>query len=117
MARFEILDDQGRPFEVAKLPGRRVLAGEPTSTALLHIRERRSRQEWWAQVRAALLWAPTVSRSLAINIWHDVTEERRQDRQTKYLADASAALGSSLDYDEMLATLARVLVPGLGDWC
>jgi signal transduction histidine kinase len=54
---------------------------------------------------------------LAVSIWHDVTPERRQEMQAEYLAKATAALGNSLVYDEMLSTLAQVLVPGLADWC
>lgn len=43
--------------------------------------------------------------------------ERRERRHSQYLADATAALGSSLRFDEMLSLLAGVLVPDLADWC
>jgi signal transduction histidine kinase/ActR/RegA family two-component response regulator len=117
VARFELLDDEGQPFNVDDLPGHRVLAGERSSSAVLHVRERGSRREWWSLVRASAVVAMDGTPELAINIWHDVTAERRQDRQVKCLSDATAALGSSLEYDEMLSTLARVLVPGFADWC
>lgn len=117
MARFELLDDVGQPFNADDLPGHRVLAGERFSSAVLHVRERGSRREWWSLVRASAVVATDGTPELAINIWHDVTAERRQDRQVKFLSDATAALGSSLEHDEMLSTLARVLVPGLADWC
>ncbi len=41
----------------------------------------------------------------------------RQERQARYVADATGALASSLDQDEMLSTLADVVVPDLADWC
>ena len=34
-----------------------------------------------------------------------------------FLADASARLGASLDYDRTLATLAAIVVPAIADWC
>ena len=37
--------------------------------------------------------------------------------RARFLADASAALDASLDYEETLQTLARLVVPALADWC
>ena len=34
-----------------------------------------------------------------------------------FLAEASALLASSLDYDETLASLAHLVVPRIADWC
>ena len=47
----------------------------------------------------------------------DVTERRRVEEDHRFLAEASALLGSSLDYEETLANVARLAVPTLGDWC
>jgi PAS domain S-box-containing protein len=116
-ARFEMLDEQGRPFPLEDLPGHRVLRGEKLATALVHVRHRVTRREWWTLIRASAVTALDGTHDLAINIWHDVTEARRQERQAMYLADASAALATSLDVQQMLSTLASVLVPGLADWC
>jgi PAS domain S-box-containing protein len=38
-------------------------------------------------------------------------------RQLGFLADASAVFGSSLDYETTLASVARLAVPELADWC
>jgi PAS domain S-box-containing protein len=38
-------------------------------------------------------------------------------RQTELLAEASAVLAGSLEIDETLATVARLLVPAYADWC
>jgi len=38
-------------------------------------------------------------------------------RHLAFLADASAVLGSSLDYETTLASVARLVVPELADWC
>jgi PAS domain S-box-containing protein len=115
--RFEILDEHDERFDLAKMPPRRVLDGEATSSAVLHVRERRTGRDWWTLVRATAIVGTDGKPDLAVNIWHDVSAERNHERQSMYLTEATAALGASLKYDEMLSTLARVLVPRLADWC
>ncbi|MCO5165016.1 MAG: PAS domain-containing protein [Planctomycetes bacterium] len=44
-------------------------------------------------------------------------QRARAARRVALLADAGRALGGSLDRDEMLGALARLLVPGLADGC
>lgn len=46
-------------------------------------------------------------------------EQEAADRQTKltFLAEASAELASSLDYESTLARVAQLAVPNFGDWC
>ena len=54
----------------------------------------------------------------------DVTEQRRAEEELKraesnsrFLAEASAVLASSLDYEATLRNVARLAVPTLADWC
>jgi signal transduction histidine kinase/PAS domain-containing protein len=47
----------------------------------------------------------------------DVTEQRRRDLARRLLAEASASLASSLDYQTTLKNVARLMVPMLADWC
>ncbi len=46
-----------------------------------------------------------------------VTELAQGETALRFLSDASAALGTSLDYEATLANLARLAVPALADWC
>lgn len=117
MDRFVLCDEEGRRFRFEDLPGAKVLRGEPGGNTAIHVRERRSNREWWSLVRASSVRGADGAPELAINIWHDITAERRRKQHDSYLAQATAALSSSLDYDAMLSTLASLLVPGLGDWC
>ena len=39
------------------------------------------------------------------------------EHRATFLAEAAAALASSLDYDETLRTVARLAVPRIADWC
>ena len=47
----------------------------------------------------------------------DVTERRRSQDASGFLAEASRVLSSSLEYETTLAALAAAAVPVLGDWC
>ena len=49
--------------------------------------------------------------------WQDITERKRSEESTRYLARASEVLGSSLDYERTLSELATIVVPELADWC
>ncbi|RYZ02331.1 MAG: PAS domain S-box protein [Myxococcales bacterium] len=115
--RFELLDEHGFLFPQEQLPGRRVLAGEPEASALVLTRNKRRGSQWWCQIRASAVLDERGHPELAINIWHDVSHQRRRDQHDRYLNEVSTTLGKSLDYQVTLDSLARLLVPGLCDWC
>ncbi len=50
-------------------------------------------------------------------VFRDVSEEKRRESRNAFLAKAGAALASSLDYEQTLATVAQFAVPHLADWC
>ena len=47
----------------------------------------------------------------------DITERKRAEEALRLLAEVSADLSSSLDYRATLASVARLVVPRLADWC
>ena len=47
----------------------------------------------------------------------DITERKRAEEALRLLAEASAELTSSLDYRTTLASVARLAIPQLADWC
>lgn len=49
--------------------------------------------------------------------FQDMTERKQTEVRQRMLAEATAVLSSSLDYETTLAQLARMAVPGLADWC
>lgn len=57
-------------------------------------------------------------------ILQDVTErvvvERQREEimsQVEFLAETSASLGSSVDFEEVFGQLSEIVIPMLGDWC
>ena len=58
-----------------------------------------------------------AGRRLRLILAHDVTERKRVEEEHRFLAEASSILGSSLDYEVTLPSLARLAVPQLGDCC
>jgi PAS domain S-box-containing protein len=52
-------------------------------------------------------------------VWffRDVTERKRAEEVQEFLNRSSSLLASSLDYETTLATVAKLAVPVLADWC
>ena len=71
----------------------------------------------WVQSRGRIERGPDGVARRLFGITADITELKRAQDATHLLADASAALGRSLDYRATLAELSRVVVPALADWC
>ncbi|HEX8704469.1 MAG TPA: PAS domain-containing sensor histidine kinase, partial [Myxococcaceae bacterium] len=60
----------------------------------------------------------------AWGVQRDITAQRqaeeareRAEKNARFLAEASAVLASSLDYEATLRNVARLAVPALADWC
>ena len=47
----------------------------------------------------------------------DITERKRAEDAQRFLAEASGLLASSLDYETTVASVAKIAVPNLADWC
>lgn len=47
----------------------------------------------------------------------DIDDQKRAEERQRFLVEAGAALGSSLDYKRTLADVARAAVPDFADWC
>ena len=112
---FTLYDEQGQPFPLAALPGRRVLQGEPEPAAVLRFRTKDGRDEHWAEVRARPIFDAAGQPELAVNIFHDITEMKRAEQAQRLLADAGHLLGSALDEEHLVHGLVQLLVPGMAE--
>jgi serine phosphatase RsbU (regulator of sigma subunit)/PAS domain-containing protein len=114
--RFQITREDGSPVQVDDLPGRRLVAGEEAPSLLTRSVRRDTGEALWLLTKATLYTDPGGER-LAINIIEDVTEAKEAELRQRFLAEAGQLLASSLDYEQTLERVARMIVPGLADWC
>lgn len=137
LARFELIDEDGSPFDHARLPGRRVFAGQAAEPVLIGFRLVGEPAARWSMLRAR---AATLAdgRRVAINTFHDVTprieieariraserrtrelaEERtRAEAIARMLADAVLRLDEAPDVDAAAQAAAEAGLPLLADWC
>jgi PAS domain S-box-containing protein len=118
IGRFEYLDEDGQPVPMEKLPGRRALAGDPSPEPMLvRFRAHDDPVTRWTRIKATPVFGEDGNPLLAINVLEDMTEVREAHEGQRFLAEASAILASSLDYETTLANVARLAVPRVADWC
>jgi signal transduction histidine kinase len=136
VARYELVDLEGRPFDRAMLPGRRALAGEMPEPVLLGFRRLTDGKERWSmiQARAATL---ADGRRIAVNTFHDVTprieterriraselrtrelaDARRRDQDiARMLADTALRLEEARDVTTVVTAVVDASIPVLADW-
>jgi PAS domain S-box-containing protein len=117
VGRFALFDEDGQPFPVESLPGRRALQGESQSTVTLSFRNQETGEERWSIVRSSPVTDTAGNVLYAVNVWQDATGQKRAEAAQRFLAEAGEALASSLDVEATLANIARLAVPRLADWC
>lgn len=117
MDRFDSFNQDGSPIRLEQLPGRRILAGESNPEPLVtRAINRRTGEERWRITKATAIRDAAGQVRFAVNIVDDITEVKRAELSQRLFAEASAALGSSLDYEQTLGQVARLAVPHLADW-
>jgi PAS domain S-box-containing protein len=114
--RFEMLDEDGEPMAVENLPGRRALAGEGHSEAVVRFRLRATGEERWSAVKATPILDDDGFVTMAINVIEDITTHKRAERAQRFLSDSSLLLSASLDPGEVLGQVATLAVPEVADW-
>jgi PAS domain S-box-containing protein len=114
--KFSITNEDGSPVRVEDLPGRRLIGGESDASLLTRSIRVDTGEAYWLLTKATLTSDPDGAR-LAINIIEDVTEAKDAELRQRFLAEAGQLLASSLDYQQTLERIARMLVPRLADWC
>jgi PAS domain S-box-containing protein len=113
---FTISHEDGSPVGVDDLPGRRLMRGEDAPSLLTRSIRRDTGEAFWLLTKATMTQEPSGAR-LAINIIEDVTDAKDAELRQRFLAEAGQLLASSLDYEQTLERVARMIVPRLADWC
>jgi PAS domain S-box-containing protein len=76
LAHWEILTEDGDPFPVEHLPGRRVLVGEMEAEAMIRVRDRRDEREFWSLVKATATFDARGGVRYAINVFREITGQK-----------------------------------------
>jgi len=124
MRHFELFDADGAPLPLERLPNRALFVGKRAEQVLVSYRVQGSSELRWSVVDANGVYDERRRLRFVINVFRDVTERQRQEEAARraeerreFLARATLELNSSLDYAQTLATVARLAVPRMADWC
>jgi signal transduction histidine kinase/PAS domain-containing protein len=125
--RFEAFDEGGRSFSLEQAAAKAVQpAGAKGVAVTIRSRVRQTAEgassqgrsdERWSNVRGYPIIDGEGQVVQVINVFRDVTFERRDDERRELLVRVSDELSATLDYEKTLAAVARAAVPPLGDWC
>jgi serine phosphatase RsbU (regulator of sigma subunit)/PAS domain-containing protein len=117
MDRFEIRDEELEPLAIADLPGRIALTGQRPPDKVVSFKDRVTGDERWSLVKATPIFDADGRPAFVINIFDDITEQKRREHSERLLSEGSRLLTSSLDYEVTLDNVAHLAVPGFADWC
>lgn len=116
--KFEIMDENGNPFPHDQLPCALVMNGiDSPAEVIIRFRRKGSLEEKWSIVKSNAISNKSSKVRLAVNVFKDFTERKLLEDSIKYLDEASRVLGSSLDYEQTLAQIAKLAVYKIADWC
>ena len=114
--RFRPRDELGAALPVATLPGRRALVGEQPEPLTVRYRHPDG-SDRWARMQARPVRGEDGAVRVAITVIEDITELKRAEFASRFLAEASRALTASLDLRGMLEHVASLAVPAVADRC
>ena len=114
LAHWIMLTEEGEPFPIDELPGRRVLAGDPEAETVLRVRDRRDGHEFWSLVKATATFDEQGRVRHAINLFRDITGQKEAERsaqrkanQMSHLYAITAALSETTDIGVVAEALAE----------
>jgi PAS domain S-box-containing protein len=116
LRHHDLLDAEGEPMPLQRMPHRVVLAGGEPREELVQFQPRGGEPRFM-HVGARAIRADDGTLRFVVSTFRDVTAARRDASRRDFVTRASQALGSSLDYETTLATVARLAVPSIADWC
>ena len=109
MQRFELFDEEGRPFAGGLLPGRLALEGKHPPEVLIRVHERDSGTTRWSLVHALPITDPAGDVLYAVNLFRDVTERTVAAREREQLLGSErTARAAAEEAAQMLTKLEEV---------
>jgi PAS domain S-box-containing protein len=127
---YEVFDADGARVAPADLPSSKALAGTESS-AVVRIARRSGDWERWLALRATPVFASDGSVELVVNVTRDITQETvafQREAEARgeaegsrsrlaLLLEATEQLSQTLDYEELLRRVPKLVVPRIADGC
>jgi PAS domain S-box-containing protein len=117
MKDYLVWGEDGREIAMEDIPSVRILRGEPAEPLLIRTVNRATGVQRWNLLKAAPLLDEAGDIEATITIIEEVTEQKRSQLGSAFLAEAGTVLASSLDYEQTLRNVAELAVPDIADWC
>lgn len=117
LARFEVIDENGKPFSFDQLPGRLVLEGKVAEEVTMGYRVGGSRHVRWSRVNASPIKSDSGEVVWALNFFLDITDQFVLRERERIVARVNEALSNSLHMAPNLAALNDIIVPDIASWC
>jgi PAS domain S-box-containing protein len=117
MGSYEAIAEDGTEIGMDDLPSVRLLRGEVPEPLMLRSVDRGTGEERWVLLKATAVRDATGEIEAAVTIIEDVTDSKRMQLRSDFLARAGTVLASSLDYQQTLRNVAGLAVPQIADWC
>jgi PAS domain S-box-containing protein len=117
LGNYELYDEQGSPVTVEELPSARVVQRGPVAPLLVRGVHRDTGQSHWWRLKSSPMEDVDGELIGVFTVVEDVTAIKAAEIHTGALAESGRALVSSLDYEQTLENVTKVVVPSLADWC
>ena len=96
---------------------RKVWSGEVPTHSLEKRYMRKDGSTVWVELTASAARDSAGEPDHFIAVIEDISDRKRTEEGLRFLAETGAVLSSSLDYRATLASVAKLAVPTLADWC
>jgi PAS domain S-box-containing protein len=117
MADYVVTGEDGGDVSMDQIPSVRLLRGDVAEPLVIRTVHRHTGVEHWNLLKAAPLRNDAGELEATIMVIEDITEQKRAEQRSTFLARASEVLASSLDYEQTLRNVAQLAVPQIVDWC
>src|SRR5258708_121968 len=82
---------------------------------VIHVKK--SGEEIYVDALANVIFDEKGKKIGLLAVVRDINEQKRTEYTMKFLIEASNILASSLDYEQTLTSVTRLVVPKIADWC